>query len=478
MTTAKKLPPSKVVLFALGQFGWSLCSFGVANLMNYFYMPPRSGEQALFPTYIYSGHIFGILTLLGVITAIARAFDAITNPLIASWSDRNTSRLGRRTFFLAFSLLPFAILSVLLFVPLTNGESLLNAIWLSGVILAFYFFFVCYTTPYSALLSEYGHTPAERLSLSTALSVAWSCGFAIGQQVYALQAKVVEMFAATPTRAFQIIICSFTGISLVCMALPILFIKEREYAEAHVSKENVRQALVSAFKNRNFVRFLSADFMYWVALTFVQMGMVYYVTILLHPHNDIHKDSELVSPLMTVLFLVSFVCYAPVNVTTKKFGKKPVMLAGFALFAVVFCLVAGMGLFPIPGILYAYLVAIFAAVPVAIFGILPGVVISDIAEVDGRRSGNHKAGMFFGTRTFVMNFGIAAANFLFPSMLLLGNDVQNSLGVRLSSAVAVAFCILGFVLFSLYDEKSILVALESEPSVSPSNDNVVVTPEA
>lgn len=477
MTTVKKLPPSKVVLFALGQFGWSLCSFGVANLMNYFYMPPKSGEQALFPTYIYSGRIFGILTLLGLITAVARAFDAITNPLIASWSDRNTSRLGRRTFFLAFSLLPFTILSMLLFVPLTSGESLLNAVWLSGVILAFYFFFVCYTTPYSALLSEYGHTPEERLSLSTALSVAWACGFAIGQQVYGLQAKVGEMFAATPTRAFQIVIGTFTVISLVCMALPILFIKEREYAQAHVSKENVREALASAFKNRNFMRFLAADFTYWVALTFVQMGMVYYVTTLLHPNNDIYKDRELVSPLMTVLFLVSFVCYAPVNMAAKKIGKKPVMLAGFVMFALVFCLIAGMGVFPIPVMLYAYLVAIFAAVPVAIFGILPGVIISDVAEVDGRLSGSHKAGMFFGTRTFIMNFGIAAANFLFPSMLLLGKDVQNPLGVRLSGAIAVVFCALGFVLFSRYDEKSILATLNKKPDASPSPDEVVATPE-
>lgn len=462
MTTVKKLPPSKVLWFALGQFGWSLCSFGVGNLMNYFYLPPKSGDKVLFPTYIYSGQILGILTLLGLITAVARAFDAITNPLIASWSDRNTSRLGRRTFFLAFSIVPFALLSVLLFVPLTNSESILNALWLSGVILAFYFFFVCYTTPYSALLSEYGHTPEERLSLSTALSVAWACGFAIGQQVYGLQSMVAEKFAVPNTRAFQIVIASYSSLALICMALPILLIKERDYAEAHVAKESVREALASAFKNRNFVRFLTADFMYWVALTFVQMGMVFYVTTLLHPNNDIAKDAELVSPLMTVLFLVSFLCYPPVNIAAKKFGKRPVMLAGFVMFALVFALIAGMGFIPLPVMVYAYLIAVLAAIPVAIFGILPGVVIADVAEVDGRQSGSHKAGMFFGTRTFVMNLGIAVANFLFPSFLLLGKEVQNPLGVRFSGFAAVVFSVVGFAIFSRYDEKSILQAM-AEP---------------
>lgn len=476
MTTVKKLPPLKVLWFALGQFGWSLCSFGVGNLMNYFYLPPKSGDKALFPAYIYSGQILGILTLLGLITAVARAFDAITNPLIASWSDRNTSRLGRRTFFLAFSILPFAVLSVLLFVPLTNTESTLNAVWLGGVILAFYFFFVCYTTPYSALLSEYGHTPEERLSLSTALSVAWACGFAIGQQVYGLQAMVAEKFAVANTRAFQIVIASYSSIALICMALPILLIKERDYAEAHVSKESVRDALASAFKNRNFVRFLLADFMYWVALTFVQMGMVFYVTTLLHPNNDINKDAELVSPLMTVLFLVSFVCYAPVNIAAKKFGKRPVMLVGFVMFALVFALIAGMGFIPLPVMVYAYLIAVLAAIPVAIFGILPGVIIADVAEVDGRQSGSHKAGMFFGTRTFVMNLGIAVANFLFPSFLLLGKEVQNPLGVRLSGAAAVLFSVVGFAMFSRYDEKSILAAM-AEPIAPKVHDDPSAAPQ-
>ena len=62
-------------------------------------------------------------------------------------------------------------------------------------------------------------------------------------------------------------------------------------------------------------------------------------------------------------------------------------------------------------------------------------------------------------------------------MLLLGKDVQNPLGVRLSGVVAVVFCIFGFMLFSRYDEKSILAALDKKHDASPSNDEAVVMPE-
>lgn len=466
MTTVKKLPPSKMILFALGQFGWSLCSFGVGNLMNYFYMPPESGNVALFPPYIHNGRILGFLTVLGIITAIARAFDAITNPLIANWSDRNTSSLGRRTFFLAFSALPFAILSVLVFVPLTNGESATNALWLAGVMLAFYFFFVCYTTPYTALLSEYGHTPEERLSLSTALSVTFTLGFALGQGIFAIQPLVEKSFAMPPARAFQCVIAAYAAVAVICMYLPVLFIKERDYAEMHSSKESVREALLATFGNRNFVRFTSADLMYWIALTFVQMGMVYYMTTLLHPYNDMRQDTAIVTPLMTVMFLVSFLCYAPVNIAAKKYGKKPVLLTGFITLAIAFALISVMGFVPLPSVPYAYMICVFVALPIAIFGILPGVVVADIAEADGNQTGNFKAAMFFGVRTFVMNLGIALANFLFPSFLLFGKDVQNPSGVRLSSLAAVAFCVLGYVLFSRYNENEVTAHLGKKSAAS------------
>ena len=32
----EKLPTWKLVIFALGQLGWSLASYGVSNLLNYF----------------------------------------------------------------------------------------------------------------------------------------------------------------------------------------------------------------------------------------------------------------------------------------------------------------------------------------------------------------------------------------------------------------------------------------------------------
>ena len=56
----------------------------------YFYMPPEAvGARRIFPPFLFEGVLLGIFTVIGVINFGARFFDAVTNPLIASWSDRS-----------------------------------------------------------------------------------------------------------------------------------------------------------------------------------------------------------------------------------------------------------------------------------------------------------------------------------------------------------------------------------------------------
>ena len=81
-------PPLKVlILYALGQFGWSLGGYGVGNLLIYFYMPPEQG-QPMFPSFLHQGAVLGVFTLIGILSAGGRLLDAFVDPLIANWSDR------------------------------------------------------------------------------------------------------------------------------------------------------------------------------------------------------------------------------------------------------------------------------------------------------------------------------------------------------------------------------------------------------
>jgi len=457
---AEKLPNWKLILFALGQLGWSLASFGVSNLIPYFYMSPeKAGAQRIFPPFIFEGVFLGVLTIIGIITFGARAFDAFTNPLIASWSDRSRSRMGRRRYYMAVSFAPFAVFSVLVFLPaqhfteITNaGASWLNTALLCVTILVFYFFFVMYTAPYNALISELGHNPRERLNISTVIGVTWSLGFAVGDSVYFLK-PILERSGMSPTVAFQTVQGIFAVASLVLMLLPVLVIDEKRYVDSTVSNEPMMKSLVSSLKNKNFVRFLFSELLYNVCQTIIQMGLVFYVVTLLL------LDEEFTSYLLYGMFALSLALYPAIRALTVRWEKKRMTIIGFGLLTLLFLMFCFMGRVPIPGLVYAFITVAVAAIPIAIFTIVPNAIVADVAEAHGIETGDFKAGMFFGVRSFETNVGISVANVLFPSLLLLGKSVENSVGIRMSAVVSVAICVAGMAIMFLYDEKSVLRSL-------------------
>jgi Na+/melibiose symporter-like transporter len=454
------LPRAKLVIFALGQFGWSLASFGVSNLLNYFYMPPEKADATrIFPSFLFQGNVLWIFTVIGAVAFLSRIFDGVTNPLLASASDRSRSRLGRRRLFMAVSALPFALFSVLVFLPPQSfpaepslRASAGNTAWLTLMSLLFYFFFVMYTAPYNALISELGHNPKERLTISTAISVTWALGFLTGNSVYAAK----DLFVAAglgQVGAFQAVQAAFALLSLVLMLLPVLFIDEPRYAAYGTSDEGTLRALGSSLKNRNFFRFLVAEFLYWIAQTVLQTGIVYFVVTLLG------LGEEMTSTLMTAMFLLSFAFYPLVVWWTNRVGKKKVLIWAFVLFSIDFLIFAAMGILRIPSAAFAWIAVAFSALPMAIFGILPNAVVADIAEADGIETGSFKAGMFFGVRTFETNLGISVANILFPSLLTLGMTSQNPSGIRMTAIVSFFVCVAGMLVFFLYNEGSVMKSL-------------------
>ncbi len=457
MSKVEKLPLWKQWMFALGQMGWSLASYSVANLIAYFYLPPEGQGTSLFPAFIYQGFIFGSFTIIGLINALSRVFDAVTDPLVAGMSDRAKFRLGRRRTFLLISFVPFVVTSILVFVPIVPSQSPINAVWLAVMILLFYWFMTMFCTPYNAWISELGHTPEERLNLSTWISITWALGFALGNTVYLVQG-IFEKSGMSSLQSFQLALVIYGIVALILMALPIIFIDENRYCERHVSKEGAFEAVFSAFRNKNFLYFTLSDFAYWVALTFIQSGIAYYTTVLMG------LDKSNATTFMTVLFLLSFLFYIPINLIAKAIGKKLLLSVAFILFSLVFVMVFWLGQFPLPPFWQGILLVSLASLPIAIFGILPNAIVADVADADGKLTSNYKAAVFFGARTFMMKMGIAFTNLVFPSLINLGRSTENDFGVRLTGVVAFVFCVAGLLLFLRYREKDILAIITPQQS--------------
>ncbi len=431
-------PVRQIIIYAIGQLGWSLAVYGVANLLVYFYLPPENAAgRPVFPAFVYQGALLGFGTLIGLITFGGRLLDAITDPLIAGWSDRITARMGKRKFLMAIAAFPLALLSFLAFFPLQAGATTTNVLWLVSIVVLFYIFFTLYMVPYTALISELGHHPDDRLKISTYIAISWALGFLIASNIYGMQALLEAHYHSV--QAFQLAMAGISLLSFIALLVPVLFLQENRYALQQTSQASAYTSLRAVWSYRPFRLFLLSDIMYWLSLSFIQVGVSYYIMVLMG------LPKSYASLFMVIAFLTSLACYALVNYLVPRYGKKPLVLFSFLVLAAIFALTT---LSPfLPGRPVFYFLAVASGFPMAVFSIVPNALIADMIHVYRHRTGQQLSAMFFGVRNFGMKFGMSLANLIFPSLLLLGKSTDQPLGVQVAAGLAVLFCLLGFFLF-------------------------------
>ncbi|MCD1655008.1 MFS transporter [Treponema zuelzerae] len=454
---AERLPFRLKIVYALGQLGWSLGSYGAANFLNQYYLPFSENGAALYPKMIHQGYVIGVLTVIGLSLWFGRVFDAVTDPLIAVFSDRSKSRLGRRRSFMAVAAAPFALFAVLCFVPLfgsgADANTAANGVWLFVCITLLYWFMTMYVTPFFAWMSELGHDPDERLQLSTMISITWAVGAMLGAQAPVFQG-MFQFSGKSAQTSFQLTMVAFGVVSFVLMILPVIFINEKRYCESVPSDEGFFTSLKTVISDKNFFIFTLSDFAYWISLYFINNGLMYYVTVLLG------LPKETYSFLFIVMFLVSFLFYVPVNIIARRVGRRRLLIIAFCLFGLLFAFSSLFGIMPLPPMVQALIASLLAAIPLAVFGILPNAMISDMAEAWAIETGQHKAGVFFGFRTFMSKMGQSIGAVILPSLVMLGASASNGevvgvFGVRLTTICALGFCVAGVLLLLRYDEKKV-----------------------
>ncbi len=413
----KRLTKKQMIIFAIGQLGWSTLSGIISAWLVTFYLPTASDIAKGATQYLIPGLVIGgFMTILGLISALGRVFDAVTDPLIASLSDRSKNPRGRRTPFMQVAALPLAIVTVLLFTPLWGAQNPLNIVWVSVMLVLFYLFMTMYCTPYNSLISEYGKTQEDRMYISTAISLTFFAGTLLAYIPFVLGDVFINVFKGAGMAqtdayawAYRVLFIFLAVIALVCMLLPTFLIKETDYVEAKPSEVNVFKSLGATFKNKDFRAFVGSDVMYWVGLTMFQTALPYFVKVSMH-----------LPDLFAMVFLgamtVLSACFYPfVTKLVKKFGKKKLVIFAFLGLAVAYVFAALSNL-PIVdrsgeqtvsamGILFGVVIVVLAAFPMALLGIIPQSIVADVAEADGVVTGEKREGMFFAARTFAMKFG-------------------------------------------------------------------------
>ncbi|MGL1891751.1 MAG: MFS transporter [Spirochaetaceae bacterium] len=440
----EKLPMNKILVYSVGQLGWSILVNIVSLQLVYFYIPPEGSGIELRITQAVFLVVLNTLTLLA---ASGRLFDAITDPLIANLSDRWKGKRGRRIPFLLAGAAPAAIFCTLMFIPIVDGVSPWNIVWLFTMQIFFYLFLTVYVTPYFALLPELGHTSDEKLNLSTWISITYALGIVVASMV----PNIASMLnVADKVKSIQIAIGIVSTFAMLCMLIPAFFIDEKKYAHSEPSNIPLLKALKRTFKNINFKYYVVADFSYFMGMTIIMTGLLYYITVLLGLSEGI------MGILLPLMVFVSFIFYPFVNLFAKKYGKKHLIIGSFFMMGGIFFFIFFLGKFPISKTLQAFLVVILYSIPLSFLGVLPNAVLADIAEHDALKSGIKQEGMFFAARTLMQKFGQTFGVLSFAALTSFGKDPGDDFGIRVSGLLGFGLCLFAGAFFLKYNEKKLL----------------------
>lgn len=455
----KTLPKRKMIRYCLADIAKGLFNGMIGNYLLYFFQPTvKSG----LPTLIPQNKLLGFITVMALITGLGKIVDAVTDPLVASLSDRCTHKNGRRLPFLRGAAVPYALAVLLIFYAPFKAGSALNAIWVGVFLVIYYTAYTFYFIPRNALVPEIIPDAKVRVGYY-GISTAFFMGSSSFMYAATLFVNLLKNAGLSALWAWRTIFTLFAAIGVICLLLSAYAFDEKEYATQNVRpKENLFRSFGQVFKNKNFLCFTLGDLFSGVSMAFFQTSMLYYITMLL---NVPESQSFLV---MLSAIAVALCLFPLIIKLSRKYNKKTPLIAASIVFTVVFAFIFFgdkiAALAPGNELFVGLGMGVVVSFPFAAINILPQAVVSDIIQQDSLESGINREGIFSATKTFVEKVASALAMVVVSSVLAIGASAGESvslLGVKLTGIFAGGFSLLSLIFFIFYNDKKVTDYIEA-----------------
>ncbi len=421
---ALQLSTKQKLAYAAGGLAMNLTNLVISQWIFKRYVP--SPAEALVP-----------VALFGAIFFAGRITDAITDPLVAFWSDRLRSPRGRRIPFLIWGLVPMALVFFLLWMPPKAELHWLNTLWVLVLVQAWFVLYTVVVTPYLALLPEITSGAAERVNLTTMQAVF----VMVGTVVFAVIGVVIEGAGWLAMGVVVAVLC------VVSFGPTILAVKEEPRPEPSAEERvGLLTWIKLTFQNRPFIFLVVSTSFYWFGLNLLIMIVPYWAQDLLG------LDEGAVALLMGPFLLANLVFFFVFNALAKRRGTWlafVITILGSALAAPTLCLV---GHLPVGSLLQQSAVAMgLIGIPTAGFMMLPFALLSDVVDHDEELTGQRREAIYFGVQAILQKTMIGASIFAFGLIVLGGGGETASMGgLKAIPVVAAVSFVLGLVAFWRY----------------------------
>ena len=456
---AKTLPKRKMYRYCLADIAKGLFTGMISNYLLYFFQPTvKSGLPQLLP----QNKLLGYITIMALITALGKIVDAVTDPLVASLSDKCTHKAGRRIPFLRVAAYPYALSVLLIFyAPFPEGSAA-NAVWVGIFLIIYYTSYTFFFIPRNALVPEIIPDAKVRVGYY-GISTAFFMGSSSFMYAATLFVNLLKKAGLTPLWAWRAVFTVFAAIGITCLLLSAYAFEEKDYVTANVKpKESLLRSCGQVFKNKNFLCFAAGDLFSGVSMAFFQTSMLYYITMLL---NVPESQSFLV---MLSAIGVALCLFPLIIKISRKYNKKAPLIAASIVFTIVFGFIFFgdkiAALAPGHELLVGLALGVVVSFPFAAINILPQSIISDIIQQDSLESGVNREGIFSATKTFIEKCASALAMMVVSSVLAIGaaqGEAVGLLGVKLTGVFAGGFSLLSLLFFLFYDDRKVTSYIEA-----------------
>ncbi len=147
----ERLPVASKLVYALGDHTVNV-ALSAASLLYLFFLTSEAGVRP---------------ALAGLVMWVARAVDAITDPLMGRISDLTPWKVGRRRGYFLIGALPFGVFFSLMWVTFPEASQATKFAYYAAVYVGVSLAMTCLSVPYLALIPEMATDYDERTSLNT-----------------------------------------------------------------------------------------------------------------------------------------------------------------------------------------------------------------------------------------------------------------------------------------------------------------------
>jgi len=422
------IPLRTKVLYGTSRVGSEALGKSSGLWLLYYYAPP---SDAHLPTLLPSLAVGVLLTVAGIVAALDDA-------IVGYFSDRTSSRFGRRIPYIVLGAPLWSIFFVLLFTPPPDAGNAATAVYLLIVFEAVSLFSSVVVSPYEALLPEMASTSDERMSLEAIKVYLGVAGTAIG---------LVASTALVHRFGFRAMAVTIAALALVSQYVAIAGVWDRAKMSRTPAGIGFRAALRTTFRNGQFRVLLATVVLFALAFQLLQTNIPFYV------HAIVGKHSWLSATLLlAVAIATALVCVPLFARLAQRTSKRRAYSLSILAAAAAFSLLGVAGLLPgIPATVQLVVAAALVGAPVGANFLFPVPLTADVIDDDSAATALRREATYLGTSSFVQRTATAIAPLLVVLLRLLGDTRGHTLGVRLVGPLAGVILLAAYVIFRAYD---------------------------